>query len=52
MKNPLVDPINPQKPKNHSIEFEGVYFDYENADGDEHILNDVNLKIMKMKLLH
>ncbi len=31
--------------KNHSIEFEGVYFDYENAYGDEHILNDVNLKI-------
>ena len=44
-ENPLVDTINPQKPKNHSIEFEGVYFDYENADGDEHILNDVNLKI-------
>lgn len=44
-ENPLVDPMNPQKPKNHSIEFEGVYFDYENADGDEHILNDVNLKI-------
>lgn len=44
-ENPLVDPINPQKPKNHSIEFEEVYFDYENADGDEHILNDVNLKI-------
>ena len=44
-ENPFVDPINPQKPKNHSIEFEGVYFDYENADGDEHILNDVNLKI-------
>lgn len=44
-ENPLVDPINPQKPKNHSIEFEGVYFDYENAYGDEHILNDVNLKI-------
>lgn len=44
-ENPLVDPINPQKPKNYSIEFEGVYFDYENADGDEHILNDVNLKI-------
>lgn len=42
---PLVDPINPQKPKNHSIEFEGVYFDYENVDGDEHILNDLNLKI-------
>lgn len=44
-ENPLVDPINLQKPKNHSIEFEGVYFDYENAYGDEHILNDVNLKI-------
>lgn len=44
-ENPLVDPINPQKPKNHSIEFEGVYFDYENAYGDEHILNDVNFKI-------
>lgn len=44
-ENSLVDPINPQKPKNHSIEFEGVYFDYENAYGDEHILNDVNLKI-------
>ena len=44
-ENPLVDPINPQKPKNHSIKFEGVYFDYENAEGDEHILNDVNLKI-------
>lgn len=44
-ENPLVDPINPQKPKNHSIEFEGVYFDYENVYGDEHILNDVNLKI-------
>lgn len=42
---PLVDPINPQKPKNHSIEFEGVYFDYENVGDDEHILNDVNLKI-------
>lgn len=48
-ENPLVDPINPQKPKNHSIEFEGVYFDYENADGDEHILNDVNLKINENK---
>ena len=44
-ENPLVDTINPQKPKNHSIEFEGVYIDYENADGDEHYLNDVNLKI-------
>lgn len=50
-ENPLVDPINPQKPKNHSIEFEGVYFDYENADGDEHILNDVNLKINENEIV-
>lgn len=48
---PLVDPINPQKPKNHSIEFEGVYFDYENVDGDEHILNDVNLKINENEIV-
>ncbi|WP_405276494.1 ABC transporter ATP-binding protein [Methanobrevibacter sp.] len=44
-EKPLVETDNPQKPKNHSIEFEGVYFDYEKTDGDEHILNDVNLKI-------
>lgn len=50
-ENPLVDPINPQKPKNHSIKFEGVYFDYENADGDEHILNDVNLKINENEIV-
>lgn len=44
-EEPLVEAVNPQKPKNHSIEFEGVYFDYEKTDSDEHILNDVNLKI-------
>ena len=44
-EEPLVEAANPQKPKNHSIEFEGVYFDYEKTDGDNHILNDVNLKI-------
>ncbi len=44
-EKPLVETSNPQRPKNHSIEFEGVYFDYDNTDSDEHILNDVNLKI-------
>ncbi len=44
-EKPLVETDNPQKPKNHSIEFEGVYFDYEKTDGDEHILNDINLRI-------
>lgn len=44
-EKPLVEAVNPQKPKNHSIEFEEVYFDYEKTDGDEHILNDVNLRI-------
>ena len=44
-EEPLVEATNPQKPKNHSIEFEGVYFDYEKTDSDEHILNDVNLRI-------
>lgn len=44
-EKPLVETDNPQKPKNHSIEFEGVYFDYEKRDSDEHILNDVNLRI-------
>lgn len=44
-EEPLVESSNPQKPKNHSIEFEGVVFDYENTDSDEHILNDINLKI-------
>ena len=44
-EKPLVEAANPQKPKNHSIEFEGVYFDYDANDSDEHILNDINLKI-------
>lgn len=44
-EEPLAEAANPQKPKNHSIEFEGVFFDYEKTDSDEHILNDVNLKI-------
>jgi ATP-binding cassette subfamily B protein len=44
-EEPLVETSNPQKPKNHSIEFEGVFFDYDETDSDEHILNDVNLKI-------
>ena len=44
-EEPLVETKNPQKPKNHSIEFEGVFFDYEKTDSDEHILNDVNIKI-------
>ncbi|MBQ6098437.1 MAG: ABC transporter ATP-binding protein [Methanobrevibacter sp.] len=44
-EKPLVETSNPQKPKNHSIEFEGVYFDYEATESDEHILNNVNLKI-------
>ena len=44
-EEPLAEPVNPQKPKNHSIEFEGVYFDYDESENDEHILNDVNLKI-------
>ena len=44
-EKPLAEAANPQKPKNHSIEFEGVYFDYEDTDSDDHILNDVNFKI-------
>lgn len=44
-EKPLVETSNPQKPKNHSIEFEGVFFDYEKSDSEEHILNDINLKI-------
>jgi len=44
-EKPLPEAANPQKPKNHSISFEGVYFDYDDTDSDEHILNDVNLKI-------
>ena len=48
-EKPLVEAVNPQKPKNHSIEFEGVYFDYEKTDGDEHILNNINFKINENK---
>lgn len=44
-EKPLVETDNPQKPKNHSIEFEGVYFDYEKTDDNEHILNAIDLKI-------
>lgn len=44
-EKPLAESSNPQKPKSHSIEFEGVYFDYEKSDNDEHILNDINLRI-------
>ena len=44
-EEPLVETTNPQKPKNHSIEFDGVFFNYEKTDSDEHILNDINLKI-------
>ncbi len=44
-EKPLVEPTNPQKPKNHSIEFSNVLFDYNETDSGEHILNDVSLKI-------
>ncbi len=53
-EDPLMESSNPQSPKNHSIEFEGVHFDYDKpdsstaneiSDSSEHILNDVNLKI-------
>jgi len=44
-EKPLEESSNPQHPRNHSIEFEGVFFDYEKTDSDNHILNDINLKI-------
>ena len=44
-EKPLVEATYPQKLKNHSIEFEEVYFDYEKTATDEHILNDINLRI-------
>lgn len=44
-EKPLEESSNPQHPRNHSIEFEGVFFDYEKTDSDDHILNDINLKI-------
>lgn len=45
-QEPLTEAINPQKPKNHSIEFCDVIFDYEKSEsGDKHILNNINFKI-------
>ena len=44
-EKPLKEADNPQKPKNYSISFENVYFDYGDSDSEEHVLNDVNLKI-------
>lgn len=44
-EKPLAEAANPQKPKGHSIEFDGVVFDYDDNGGDEHILNDINFKI-------
>ena len=45
-QEPLTEAINPQKPKNHSIEFCNVIFDYEKSEsGDKHILNNINFKI-------
>jgi ATP-binding cassette subfamily B protein len=44
-EKPLVEASNPQKPQNHSIEFENVVFDYDETGSDEHILNDISLKI-------
>ena len=41
----MIEPTNPQKPKNHSIEFSNVLFDYDETESEEHILNDVSLKI-------
>ena len=44
-EKPLVETANPQIPKNHSIEFENVIFDYDETDSEEHILNEVSLRI-------
>ena len=44
-EKPLVETSNPQRPKGHSIEFEGVIFDYDETDSDDHILNDISLRI-------
>ena len=45
-QEPLAESINPQKPKNHSIEFCDVIFDYEKSESsDKHILNNINFKI-------
>ena len=45
-QEPLAESINPQKPKNHSIEFCDVIFDYEKSESsDKYILNNINFKI-------
>lgn len=44
-QKPLAESSNPQKPKNHSIELEGVFFDYDETETENHILNDINIKI-------
>lgn len=44
-EEPLAEAQNPQDPKNYSIEFENVYFDYDDTDSGSHILNDISLKI-------
>ncbi len=44
-EEPLAEAQNPQDPKNYSIEFENVYFDYDDTDSGMHILNDISLKI-------
>ena len=46
LEEPLKETINPKIPKNFSIEFDSVYFDYDKSnDGEEHILNNINLNI-------
>lgn len=52
-EEPLVESKNPQHPKNHSIEFENVYFNYDKpnstnqeiSESEEYVLNNINLKI-------
>lgn len=41
----LNEPDNPKLPKNNSIEFNGVFFDYNETESDKHVLNNINLKI-------
>lgn len=44
-EEPLPQSANPKSPKEYSIEFENVTFDYENNNNEKHILNNINLKI-------
>ena len=44
-EKPLDEPSNPQKPINHTIEFDNVVFDYDEIGTEEHILNKISLKI-------